>query len=134
MATTTTARKGASWLLEETHPSSIFTPEKMTEEHRLMAQTVDEFVEKEVLPGIDQLETKDWALARTLVQRAGELGLLGISVPEEYGGLDLDKASALVVSERIARSASFGATYGAQANLCILPIVLFGTDEQKQKY
>jgi alkylation response protein AidB-like acyl-CoA dehydrogenase len=87
-----------------------------------------------VLPNIDQLETKDWKLARALVRRAGELGLLGISVPEEYGGLDLDKASALVVSERMARSASMGATYGAQANLTIIPIVLFGTDAQKAKY
>jgi len=134
MSTTTTARKGASWLLEETDGSSIFTPEKQTEEHRLMAQTVDEFVENEVMPQIDQLETKDWKLARALVRRAGELGLLGISVPEQYGGLDLDKASALVVSERMARSASLGATYGAQANLTIIPLVLFGTDAQKAKY
>ena len=99
-----------------------------------MAQTVEEFVATEVLPNIDQLETKDWALARTLVNRAGELGLLGISAPEQYGGLDLDKVSALVVSERIARSASMAAAYGAQANLTIIPIVLFGTDEQKAKY
>src|SRR5258706_13271904 len=134
VATNTAARKGASWLLEETEASSIFTPEKESEEHRLKAQTVEEFVDNEVMPNIDQLETKDWALARALVRRAGELGLLGISVPEEYGGLDLDKASALVVSERIARSASLGAAYGAQANLCILPIVLFGTDAQKAKY
>jgi len=134
MAVTTTARKGASWLLEESDQASIFTPEKLSEEHRLMAQTVEEFVNNEVLPNIDQLETKDWKLARALVRRAGELGLLGISVPEEYGGLDLDKASALVVSERMARSASMGATYGAQANLTIIPIVLFGTDAQKAKY
>jgi len=126
--------KGASWLLEETEPSSVFTPEKLSEEHRLMAQTVDEFVEAEVLPQIYQLETKDWKLARALIRRAGELGLLGLSVPEQYGGLDLDKVSALVVSERIARSASLGAAYGAQANLCIIPIVLFGTDAQKQTY
>ena len=99
-----------------------------------MAQTVEEFVENEVMPNLDQLETKDWKLARTLVQRAGELGLLGISVPEQYGGLDLDKVSALVVSERMARSASMGATYGAQANLTIIPLVLFGTDAQKAKY
>src|SRR5882672_4755522 len=103
--------KGASWLLEDTDPSSTFTPEKMSEEHRLMAQTVEEFVDAEVMPKIDQLETKDWALARALIKRAGDLGLLGISVPEEYGGLDLDKVSALVVSERIARSASLGAAY-----------------------
>ena len=134
MTVASTARKGASWLLEETDGSSVFTPEKLSEEHRLMAQTVEEFVENEVLPSIDQLETKDWTLARTLVRRAGELGLLGISVPEQYGGLDLDKASALVVSERMARSASLGAAYGAQANLTIIPLVLFGTDAQKAKY
>jgi alkylation response protein AidB-like acyl-CoA dehydrogenase len=134
MAVTTTARKGASWLLEESDQASIFTPEKLSDEHRLIAQTVEEFVDNEVLPNIDQLETKDWKLARALVRRAGELGLLGISVPEEYGGLDLDKASALVVSERMARSASMGAAYGAQANLTIIPIVLFGTDAQKAKY
>jgi len=128
------AHKGVSWLLEDTEQSSVFTPEKLSEEHRLMAQTVEEFVENEVMPNIDRLETKDWTLARSLVRRSGELGLLGISVPEEYGGLDLDKASALVVSERMARSASLGATYGAQANLTIIPLVLFGTDAQKAKY
>jgi alkylation response protein AidB-like acyl-CoA dehydrogenase len=134
MTVASSARKGVSWLLEDTGQSSVFTPEKLSEEHRLMAQTVEEFVDNEVIPNIDQLETKDWKLARSLVRRAGELGLLGISAPEEYGGLDLDKASALVVSERIARSASLGATYGAQANLTIIPLVLFGTDAQKAKY
>jgi alkylation response protein AidB-like acyl-CoA dehydrogenase len=134
MAVAADVRKGGSWLLEETEPASVFTPEKLSDEHRLMAQTVEEFVASEVMPNIDQLETKDWNLARTLVHRAGELGLLGISVPEQYGGLDLDKVSALVVSERIARSASMAAAYGAQANLTIIPIVLFGSDAQKAKY
>ena len=134
MTTTTDTRKGGSWLLEDTDAASTFTPEKLTDEHRLMAQTTDEFVEGEILPALDRLEQKDWALARTLIRRAGELGLLGISVPEEYGGLDLDKASSLVVVERIARSASFATTFGGQANLCILPLVLFGTPAQKEKY
>ena len=134
MAVATNVRKGGTWLLEETEPGSAFTPEKLSEEHRLMARTVEEFVATEVMPRIDQLETKDWNLARELVRRAGELGLLGISVPEQYGGLDLDKVSALVVSERMSRSASMGAAYGAQANLTIIPIVLFGTDAQKAKY
>jgi len=134
MAVAANLRKGGSWLLEETEPASVFTPEQLSEEHRLMAQTVEEFVTTEVMPKIDQLETKDWNLARNLMHRAGELGLLGISVPEQYGGLDLDKVSALVVSERIARSASMAAAYGAQANLTIVPIVLFGTDAQKAKY
>ena len=126
--------KGGSWVLEDTSSSELFTPEKMTDEHRLMAQTTDEFISGEVVPHLERLEKKDWALARTMVHRCGELGLLGINVPEAYGGLDLDKASAVVVVERIAQSASFATTYGAQANLCILPLVLFGTEAQKQKY
>jgi alkylation response protein AidB-like acyl-CoA dehydrogenase len=134
MATTTEVRKGGSWLLEDTDASTVFTPERLSEEHRLMAQTTDEFVEGELLPALDRLEQKDWELARSLIRRAGELGLLGISVPEEYGGLDLDKASSLVVVERIARSASFATTFGGQANLCILPLVLFGTPAQKEQY
>jgi len=134
MAVAEHVRKGGSWILEDAEPGSIFTPEKLSEEHRLMAQTVEEFVDTEVMPNLDQLERKDWTLARELLRKAGELGLLGISVPEQYGGLDLDKVSALVVSERVARSASMGAAYGAQANLTIVPIVLFGTDAQKAKY
>ena len=134
MNTASAIRKGGSWLLEDEESSRIFTPEKLSDEHRLIAQTTDEFVDTEVLPNLDKLETKDWDLARRLVRRCGELGLLGTNVPERYGGLDLDKVSSLIVAERMARSASFATTYGGQANLCILPIVLFGTEAQKQKY
>ncbi len=126
--------KGGMWLLEATVPEDVFTPERLSDEHRLMAQTTDEFIDKEVLPNIARLEAKDWDFARTLVRRAGELGLLGVNVPEEYGGLALDKISSLLVAERVARAASFATTYGAQANLCILPLVLFGTPDQKQRY
>jgi alkylation response protein AidB-like acyl-CoA dehydrogenase len=134
MTTTTTVARGGAWLIEETEPGSVFTPEKLTEEHRLMAQMTDEFIDNEVLAQLDQLEQKDWALARRLVKRCGDLGLLGVNVAEQYGGVDLDKISSLIVSERIARSASFAATFGGCANLCILPIFLFGTETQKQKY
>ena len=134
MNTASALRKGGSWLLEDAGPSGIFTPEKLSDEHRLIAQTTDEFVDTEVLPNLDRLETKDWALARKLIRRCGELGLLGTNVPEQYGGLDLDKVSSLIVAERMARSASFATTYGGQTNLCILPIVLFGTETQKQQY
>jgi alkylation response protein AidB-like acyl-CoA dehydrogenase len=133
-AATAAFRKGGSWLLDETPAADIFTPEKLTDEHRLMAQTTDEFVEGELLPALDRLEQKDWPLAKALLRRAGDLGLLGIPVAEEYGGLDLDKVSSLVVVERIARSASFATTFGGQANLCILPLVLFGTPAQKEHY
>jgi alkylation response protein AidB-like acyl-CoA dehydrogenase len=131
---TSLSRKGGSWLLDETPASDVFTPEKLSEEHRLMARTTTEFVDNEVLPSLERLENNDWQLARSLVRRGGELGLLSIAVPEEYGGLDLDKASSLAVVERIGPSASFATTFGGQANLCILPLVLFGTPEQKQKY
>ena len=134
MTTTSTAATGGSWLLEPADVDAIFTPERLSDEHRLIAQTATEFADGEVLPAIAQLEQKDWDLARRLMRRAGELGLLGVNVPEAYGGVELDKIASLIVSERVASSASFGATYGAQANLCILPILLFGTDDQKQRY
>jgi alkylation response protein AidB-like acyl-CoA dehydrogenase len=134
MTTDTSIRKGGSWLLEDTAPSDVFTPEKLSDEHRLMAQTASEFVDKEVLPALERMEQKDWQLARALVRRCGELGLLGMAVPEEYGGLDLDKASSLAVIDRIGPSASFATTFGGQANLTILPIVLFGTPAQKARY
>jgi len=126
--------RGGGWLLDAQEPADVFTPERFTDEHRLIARTADEFVDNEVLPVLAQLEQKDWALARRLIVRCGELGLLAVDVPEVYGGLQLDKATSLVVSERLARSASFGATFGAQANLTILPLLLFGTEAQKQKY
>ena len=134
MTSTSDIRKGASWLFEDSEPAAIFTPEKLTDEHRLIARTTQEFVSKEVLPNVERLEAKDWALARQLLHRCADLGLLGISVPEAYGGLDLDKATSLVVVERIARSASFATAFGGQANLCSLPLVLFGTEAQKAKY
>jgi alkylation response protein AidB-like acyl-CoA dehydrogenase len=134
MTTSTQIRKGGSWLLDETAPGEVFTPEKLTDEHQMMAQTAQEFVDNELLPAVDRLEAKDWELARSLMRRAADLGLFGIAVPEEYGGLDLDKASSLVVVERLARAASFATTFGGQANLCILPLVMFGTDEQKTRY
>ncbi|MBK5299229.1 MAG: acyl-CoA dehydrogenase family protein, partial [Vicinamibacteria bacterium] len=132
--TTATATRGGAWLIESTTAEGTFTPERMTEDHRLIAQTTEEFASAEVVPAIERLEQKDWDLARALLRRCGELGLLGVNVPEAYGGVELDKVSSLVVSEHIARSASFGATYGAQANLCILPILMFGTDDQKHRY
>ncbi|MFN2447354.1 MAG: acyl-CoA dehydrogenase family protein [Vicinamibacterales bacterium] len=128
------AARGGAWLVEETDPLSVMTPEKLTDEHRLIGQTAAEFVTAEVLPVLDRLEQKDWALNRQLVAHCGALGLLGVNVPEAYGGVNLDKISTLVVSEQISRSASFGATFGAQANLTITPIYMFGTDAQKERY
>jgi alkylation response protein AidB-like acyl-CoA dehydrogenase len=126
--------KGGSWLIDEVEASSVMTPEQLSEEHRLIGQTATEFIVGEVMPVKDRLEQKDWALNRELLAKCGSLGLLGTNVPEEYGGVDLDKIATLVVSENIATYSSFSATFGAQANLCILPIYMFGTEEQKKKY
>jgi alkylation response protein AidB-like acyl-CoA dehydrogenase len=126
--------KGGGWLLEDARACDVFTPEKLSDEHRLMARTTTEFVDSEVLPALDRLEQKDWTLSRSLLRRCGELGLLGIAVPEAYGGLDLDKASSLAVIEQMGPSASFATTFGGQANLTILPLVLFGTPAQKERY
>ena len=126
--------KGGAWLIEATPAASVLTPERLTEEHRLIAQTTEQFVEQEAAPQLAQLEKHDWSVARQLLKRCAELGLLSVDVPEEYGGLALDKVTSLIVSERMAKSASFGATFGGQANLTILPLLLFGTPDQKQRY
>ena len=133
-ASTATGVTGGLWLLEETEPGSIFTTERLSDEHRLIDQTTDEFVTREVMPSHDLLETKDWDLARRLVRRAGELGLMGTDVPEVYGGLALDKAAAVVVGSRVGQSGSFGSAFGAQTGLAILPLHCFGTATQKEKY
>ena len=126
--------RGGEWLLQPADADSAFTPERMTEEHRLIGRTAQEFVDNEILPVLEKLEQKDWTLARHLVVRAAGLGLLGVDVPDAYGGLGLDKVTSLVVSERLARAASFGATFGAHANLTIVPLMLFGSESQKKKY
>ena len=132
--TSTPSARGGVWLIEDTAPGSIFTPEQLTGEHRLIARTADEFVTNEVLPAIERLEQKDWTLSRRLLRRAGELGLLGTDVPEAFGGVGLDKVSSLIVGEAVGRSASFATTFGAQTGLTITPLLCFGTEEQKAKY
>jgi alkylation response protein AidB-like acyl-CoA dehydrogenase len=126
--------RGGAWLVESTEPASVFTPEKLTEEHRMIGRTTEQFVRNEVLPNLERLEEKDWALARQLLRRAAALDLIGVDVPETYGGVQMDKTATIVLNERIAASASFAATFGADSNLSVLPLLLFGTDEQKRKY
>jgi alkylation response protein AidB-like acyl-CoA dehydrogenase len=126
--------RGGEWLIVESDPATVMTRERITDEHRMIEQSAAEFMHGEVLPGLERLEQKDWALNRELLRKCGALGLLGTNVPEAYGGVDLDKVATLVVSEQVAVNASFAATFGAQANLTILPIVMFGTDAQKAKY
>ena len=126
--------RGGEWLLRSSDPLSVFTPERLSDEQRLIAQTTRDFVRDEVLPSLDQLETKDWALARRLLVRCGDLGLLGADADEASGGLGLDKTTAMLVSEKMSGAASFSATFGSQVNLTVLPLSLFGTDDQKARY
>ena len=132
--TITAARRGGAWLLDDVPPAESFTPERMTEEQRLIAQTTREFVVNEVVARNDQLETKDWDLARRLLRRCGELGILGTDVPEEYGGFALDKVSAAIIAGQLGQSGSFSTTFGAQTGLAVLPIRMFGTADQKRRY
>ena len=132
--TTTMIARGGSWLIEDTPAEAVFTPERLSDEHRLISQTAEEFVTNEVLPAIGRLEEKDWALARDLVRRAGELGLLGTDVPESLGGVELDKVASILVGEAVGRSASFATTFGAQTGLAVTPLLCFGTDAQKAQY
>src|SRR5436190_14222091 len=126
--------KGGSFLIEERSPSEIFTPEDFNEEHRMIADTTRQFMDAEVLPRINELENKDWKLARALVKQAAELGLVGANIPEEYGGLGLDQTSGAIIAENIGRSASFATTLGAQSGIGLLPIIYFGTAAAKEKY
>lgn len=126
--------RGGSFLITETEPAEVFSPEDFTEEHRMIAQTTEEYLEKEVLPHSARIEEKDYEIQRQMLQKAGELGLLGASIPEAYGGLALDHVSGMLISEYISGQGSFVTTFGAHSSIGTLPIVYFGTEEQKQKY
>jgi alkylation response protein AidB-like acyl-CoA dehydrogenase len=132
--TSTATRKGGSWLIDDAAPGEIFTPERLSDEHRLIARTALDFITHEVMPREHELDAKNWDVARDLIKRCGDLGLMGTDVPEEFGGVDLDKAAAVVVAEGVSRNASFGTAFGAMTSLSIIPLLCFGTDEQKRKY
>ena len=132
--TTTAIQKGGVWLLDATSPDTIVTPERMTDEQRMIGQTTQEFVVNEVVNQNDKLETKDWGLARQLLRRAGELGLLGTDVPETYGGIELDKVSSVVITGHVGMTGSFSSAFGSQTGLVIMPIRTFGTETQKRQY
>lgn len=125
---------GGSFLLESRAPDDVFTPEDFSDQHRLIAQTAEEFAQNEIVPNIDKMEHKDFSISRELLKKAGELGLSGVEIPEAYGGLDMDKVTAAVIADRIAKYAGFATTWGGHTGIGTLPIVYFGTEEQKKKY
>ena len=128
------AAKGGSFLLESPEPADIFTPADLTDDQKLIGQTAEEFVIKEVLPLAKDLENKKPGLMAELVRKAAELGLMSGGTPEEYGGAGLDKIATTVLTEKISIYGGFAVTHGAHAGIGTLPIVYFGTEEQKKKY
>jgi alkylation response protein AidB-like acyl-CoA dehydrogenase len=128
------AAKGGSFLLESPAPQDIFTPADLTDDQKLIGQTAEEFVIKEVFPHVKDLEAKKPGLMPELARRAAELGLMSGGTPEQYGGAGLDKISTTILTEKISIYGGFATTHGAHAGIGTLPIVYFGTEEQKKKY
>src|ERR1044071_2688035 len=129
-----TAAKGGSFLLETPAAADVFTPADMTDDQKLIGQTAEEFVTKEVLPLVKDLENKKPGLMAELVRKGGEVGLMGGGVPEQYGGAGVDKIATTVLTEKLSIYGGFAVTHGAHAGIGTLPIVYFGTEEQKKKY
>jgi butyryl-CoA dehydrogenase len=137
MATATVPTKritGGGFLIEDQPLDSVFTVEDWSDEHRQIAQTADEFAQQEIVPNIEKIEHKEWQVSRDLIKKASELGLANVDVPEEYGGSDMDRISSALIADRLAVSGSFSVTWGAHVGIGTLPIVYFGTKEQKAKY
>ncbi len=132
--TVSMASRGGEWLTIDRPSAAIATPETLSEDHRLIRQTATAFVTTEVAPALEDLEAKKWSRARDLVRRAGELGLLGADVPESVGGVGLDKAASIVVGEAVGACPAFATTFGAQTGLAIIPILCFGTPDQRERY
>ncbi len=128
------AIKGGEFLIRETTANEIFIPEEFNEEQKMMAQSCKEFTEKEVIPVVDQLDKHDRELLAKLIKGAGELGLLGISIPEEYEGFGLNFVSSMLAAEEMGKSFSFAVAYSAHTGIGTLPILYYGNEEQKKKY
>jgi alkylation response protein AidB-like acyl-CoA dehydrogenase len=126
--------RGGAFLITNSAPSDVFTPADLTDDQRLIGQTAEEFVKKEVVPLISELEQHKEGLMAQMLRKAGEIGLLGGAIPESYGGAGLDKVSATVLAEKLAGYASFAVSHGGHAGIGTIPIVYFGTEAQKQKY
>ncbi len=126
--------KGGEFLIENSTAEEIFTPEDFTDEHRMIADASQEYIDSEVRPSLEALEKHDWAVARELLEKAGELGLLGANISEELGGSALDQTSGAIIAESVGRGSGFGSTYGAQTSIGLLPIYYWGSDELKKEW
>jgi alkylation response protein AidB-like acyl-CoA dehydrogenase len=128
------ALKGGGFLLEEPELKDTFTPEDFTEEQNMISQATEDFVMNEVMPVRERLESQEPGLTPALLRKAGELGLCGVEVPEKYSGLGLDKTSAMLVMEKMSHYGSWAVSFGGHTGIGTLPIVYFGTEDQKKKY
>jgi alkylation response protein AidB-like acyl-CoA dehydrogenase len=126
--------KGGEFLISEANTGSVFTPEDFTDEHRMIGDTSKEYIDNEVVPNLPNLEKHAWDIARDLLRKGGELGLLGANIPEEYGGMALDQTSGVIIAEMVGRGSGFGSTYGAQTSIGLLPILYWGSEEMKSKW
>jgi alkylation response protein AidB-like acyl-CoA dehydrogenase len=131
---TTKITPGGSFLITNPTPADCFFPEDFTEEHRQIAQTTTDFATNEIVPASDAIEAKDFTVTRRLLKEAADLGLTSVDIPEEYGGLEMDKITSAIIADNIARQGSFSVAFSAHTGIGTLPIVWYGTPEQKQKY
>lgn len=127
-----TVQRGVEFLLAA--PVAVFSPEQFSEQQRLIAQTADRFAQDEIAPASDAIESQDFPTVRRLLRQAGELGLTGVEVPEEYGGMGLDFVASGIVADHLAVQGSFSVAFGAHAGIATLPLAHFGNDEQKRRY
>ena len=137
MASTTIAiakPKGGAFLIEQRTPDEIFTPEDFTEEHRAIARTTEEFWLNEIAPNVEKIQHQEPGVAAGILKKSGELGLTGVIVPEKFGGMEMDLTSMMIVAEGVSRDGSYSGWHGAHTGIGTMPLVLFGTEEQKRKY
>ena len=126
--------KAAEFLTKKTNYNDIFTYEDFNEEQMMMYSATEEFIEKEIFPNIDKIEKQDGDIVENILRKAGELGLLGITVPEKLNGLNMSFNTSMLIADIIGIAGSFGTTYGAHTGIGTLPILYYGTEEQKEKY
>jgi alkylation response protein AidB-like acyl-CoA dehydrogenase len=126
--------KGGEFLITDQTAAEVFTPEDFTDEHRMIGDTCRQYIDNEVVPNLPRLEGHEWDVARELLQKAGELGLLGANIPEDLGGMALDQTSGCIIAEMVGRGSGFGSTYGAQTSIGLLPILYWGSEELKKEW
>jgi alkylation response protein AidB-like acyl-CoA dehydrogenase len=132
--TTASRIAGGSFLIADPTPADCFFPEDFTDEHKQIAETTANFAVNEIMPASDSIEAKDFSVTKRLLKEAAELGLTAIDIPEEYGGLEMDKATSAIVAENISKQASFSVAFSAHTGIGTLPLVWYGNAEQKKKY